>query len=497
MKPVRTMGKTFSAGNGSSPFTLPFSKDAERGLLCSILLAPDRVLSQESWLTPDHFHVPANAEVFAQFRSMHDAGKPIDLITATQWLEDRKVLNEVGGAAAMSEIFTFAPTAANSREYASILAEKFFARQAILTGQAVIAAATQAKTCDDCRSLPERVCEAFSKITEASGPSLLREILAARRFDANNPPEPAKAIYEINRQPICTPGNLTAISSHIKSGKSAWIGALAVATLGRDGDTLGVDSDNPGEHAVIHFDSEQSPADHHTILKIALSRVGLKDAPPWIRSYHLLGLPLTDRWALLEYELKEAQKEHGAIHSALLDGYADYVKDPNDPDESFAAVERFHQLAARYSTTFTGIIHFNPGPAMKTRGHLGSQLARKAESNIELCKEDEITTVYTSSSRHAFISKEDGPRFRWDRSAGMHVSCATGKVEKASKDDFRLRCIAEDIFSENTAFRYGECTALIMRIAHVKERQAKEIHHDMAKALIIRKNLLNQWELSA
>jgi hypothetical protein len=200
---------------------------------------------------------------------------------------------------------------------------------------------------------------------------------------------------------------------------------------------------------------------------------------------------------LFEYELKEAQKQYGAIHSALLDGYADYVKDPNDPDESFAAVERFHQLAAEYSTTFLGIIHLNPGPAMKTRGHLGSQLARKAESNIELCKEDEITTVHTSSSRHAFISKEDGPRFRWDSSAGMHVSCATGRVEKVKKDEFRLRCIAEDMFSKNTALRYGECTAVIMRITHVKERQAAEIHSDMAKSLIIRKNLLNLWELSA
>jgi hypothetical protein len=32
-------------------------------------------------------------------------------------------------------------------------------------------------------------------------------------------------------------------------------------------------------------------------------------------------------------------------------------------------------------------------------------------------------------------------------------------VEKVKKDEFRLRCIAEDMFSKNTALRYGECTA--------------------------------------
>ena len=42
-----------------------------------------------------------------------------------------------------------------------------------------------------------------------------------------------------------------------------------------------------------------------------------------------------------------------------------------------------------------------------------------------------------------------------------------------------------------------ESALQIMRITHVKERQAAEIHSDMAKSLIIRKNLLNLWELSA
>jgi hypothetical protein len=362
--------------NGSKP--LPFSNDAEKGLLCSIFLAPERVLNQESWLHPEHFHVPAHAEIFRQLRSMRDAGKPIDLITTTQWLEDRNVLKEVGGAEAITDIFTFAPMASNSREYAAIISEKAFARQAIQISKEIIEEANAAKTADDCKSLPERVREKISSITQVSGPSRLREILAARRFDANNPPEPTRAIYEINRQAICTPGNLTAISSHIKSGKSAWIGAGIVATLGRDGDTLGIDSVNPNEHAVIHFDSEQSPADHYAILKTALSRVGLKEAPPWIRSYHLLGLPLAVRWDLFEYELKK-RKSNMARFTAHFDGYADYVKDPNDPDE-FAAVERFQPTRSRIFNDVSRHNSFESRPRDEDPRTSGSQLARKAES---------------------------------------------------------------------------------------------------------------------
>jgi hypothetical protein len=274
------------------------------------------------------------------------------------------------------------------------------------------------------------------------------------------------------------------------------VGAALASTTARDGDTLGINSMNPNEHAVIHFDCEQSPADHHALIETALSRVGMVEAPPWLRSYNLLGLSLAERWDLLEYELAEARREHSAIHSILLDGYGDYVKDPNDPDESFAAVERFHQIAMQYLTHILGILHFNPGPALKTRGHLGSQLARKAESNIELLKEDEITMAYTSSSRHAFISKEDGPRFRWDSSAGMHISCATGRVEKAKKDEFRLRCIAEQMFSKTTAISYSDAIAVVSKITRTKERTAEKIFAEMHKALIIKRNLLRQWELS-
>jgi hypothetical protein len=61
---------------------------------------------------------------------------------------------------------------------------------------------------------------------EAEAAAKFEATLSSRRFDSKNPPPPARPIYEINGQCICTPGNLTAISAHIKSGKSAFVGAF-------------------------------------------------------------------------------------------------------------------------------------------------------------------------------------------------------------------------------------------------------------------------------
>jgi hypothetical protein len=113
---------------------------------------------------------------------------------------------------------------------------------------------------------------------------------------------------------------------------------------------------------------------------------------------------------------------HGGIHSVLLDGAADFLKDVNSVEESFAAVERLHKLAIQYETTIVCVIHFNP-ETEKTRGHFGSQLARKAETNLQLSKDkNDVTTVHTSSSRHAHIAKTHGPRFKWSDSEQRHVS---------------------------------------------------------------------------
>ena len=64
---------------------------------------------------------------------MREAGKPIDLISLTQLLEDRHFLEEVGGAAAVTDLFTFVPTASNAAYYREILREMPLLRAMIET----------------------------------------------------------------------------------------------------------------------------------------------------------------------------------------------------------------------------------------------------------------------------------------------------------------------------------------------------------------------------
>lgn len=112
---------------------LPASQDAERGLLSAFLLDPNEVsaLCIEKRLTPEQFHLPAHKMIYSTLLSMSEETKPIDIITLTQALTDNGLIDDVGGAGYVTELFTFLPTAANAGQYLDIIQEKYIARELI------------------------------------------------------------------------------------------------------------------------------------------------------------------------------------------------------------------------------------------------------------------------------------------------------------------------------------------------------------------------------
>ena len=99
-----------------------------------MLLAPGRVLGRvySAAGRRKYFQHPAHARIFSVLVDMREANKPIDQISLTQFLEDRHLLQEVGGAAAVTDLFTFVPTASNAGYYLEILREKLLLREIIV-----------------------------------------------------------------------------------------------------------------------------------------------------------------------------------------------------------------------------------------------------------------------------------------------------------------------------------------------------------------------------
>src|SRR5437667_1132744 len=113
----------------------PHSVEAEQGVLGSMLISPrDAIAEVVEKITDDYFYVPAHQTIYSVLVDLWNAGQAIDLITFTQVLRDRNLLETVGGAALVTNLFTFVPTAANVGYYLEIVRDKYILRSIIEAG---------------------------------------------------------------------------------------------------------------------------------------------------------------------------------------------------------------------------------------------------------------------------------------------------------------------------------------------------------------------------
>jgi hypothetical protein len=266
------------------------------------------------------------------------------------------------------------------------------------------------------------------------------------------PPAKPSPRYWLKGKIVATPANLFALQAAVKAGKSAFIGAMVASTMEPTGDCLQLESNNPDGLAVVHFDTEQSPYDHHCSITRALRRAGRTEPPAWLRSYCLTDVPIADRRRVLRFETERASTLCGGVHSVIVDGVGDVCVNPNDPAEAFALVDELHRLAIEFFCTVVPVLHENPGSDFgKTRGHLGSQLERKAETNLRLVKDTNgVTTAFTEKSRGAHIPKQDGVLFAFDEPTGMHLTHTPAvPTGKAATKLAAQAALADEIFRES------------------------------------------------
>src|SRR5437868_201302 len=112
--------------------TPPHSVDAEQGVLGSMLISPrDTIAECVEKINEEYFYVPTHRTIYEVLVELWNAGQAIDLITFTQVLRDRHLLDSVGGAGLVTSLFTFVPTAANVGYYLEIVRDKYILRQII------------------------------------------------------------------------------------------------------------------------------------------------------------------------------------------------------------------------------------------------------------------------------------------------------------------------------------------------------------------------------
>ena len=109
----------------------PQSREAEKGLLGSVLRDNMAINDVLNIIRPENFYFDAHQKIFQAVLDLYNDGKPVDLVILHETLKQRQQLEDVGGVSYLAELWDAAPTAANARYYAGIVREKAIVRNLI------------------------------------------------------------------------------------------------------------------------------------------------------------------------------------------------------------------------------------------------------------------------------------------------------------------------------------------------------------------------------
>ena len=319
-------------------------------------------------------------------------------------------------------------------------------------------------------------------------------VLKSCEVDFSSPPPAAQMIVSVNEVPLGTQGNLLCVTGGEGTGKSNYVAALiagAIRPQGVEADTLGVAvEENTKGKAVLFYDTEQSEVQLYKNVGNLLRRCSRDAMPEYFKAYCLTGMSRKERLKSIILSMDRYHYQYGGIHLVVIDGIADLIRCANDEAESIAVVEELYRLAGIYNTCIVTALHFIPN-GLKLRGHLGSELQRKAAAILSIEKDNDPAVSVVKALKVRDGSPLDVPlmQFAWDKGKAMHAYLGEKpKEEKEKRKEDELVAVAREIFSHRRFVTYVELTESIQSILEVKERTAKSYIKFMREREIIVKS---------
>lgn len=117
----------------------PNDLTAEAAVLSAVLLSRETLDRILPIVSAEHFYSDANAKIYEAYVDLSAAGRTIDILTVRSWLDDRGLLQRVGGAPYLVEILDSVPAVSNVDDYARRIKEKWRLRELITTCRRVSA----------------------------------------------------------------------------------------------------------------------------------------------------------------------------------------------------------------------------------------------------------------------------------------------------------------------------------------------------------------------
>lgn len=149
----------------------PQNSEAEASLLGAILIDSEALVKIADQIAVHDFYEDKHRRIYEAVTALYDRHSPIDVLTLSDQLKAVGFLEMVGGAAYLTELTNFVPTAAHVEQYAAIVAQKSLRRRLIKAAQDITGMGF-----DEAKNLQELIEEAETKLFEVSQQHVKQDI---------------------------------------------------------------------------------------------------------------------------------------------------------------------------------------------------------------------------------------------------------------------------------------------------------------------------------
>src|SRR4030043_1343544 len=125
----------FNLGEARVP---PQNIEAEMSVLGSLMLDKDAIIKIADLGHPDYFYKDANRLIYETMLELFEDREPIDVLSLSNKLEEKKNLEKIGGAGYLTDLVNSVPTASNVAHYAKVVQKKSLLRKLISAASDII-----------------------------------------------------------------------------------------------------------------------------------------------------------------------------------------------------------------------------------------------------------------------------------------------------------------------------------------------------------------------
>src|SRR5690242_12147288 len=116
----------------------PQNIDAEKAVLGAMMLSEEAIGVSIEHIDSFYFYETAHQKIFEAVKDLYANRKNVDLITLSDYLKNKAVLDSIGGVTYLTQLADFVPTAANVQYYVDIVKEKGIQRRLIKNSTDII-----------------------------------------------------------------------------------------------------------------------------------------------------------------------------------------------------------------------------------------------------------------------------------------------------------------------------------------------------------------------